>query len=56
MLRRRPVSGAPVASGASGNLKRSFGTFQLTMFGVGATIGTGIFSCLPRQFQRPARA
>ncbi|WP_419199304.1 hypothetical protein, partial [Mycobacterium tuberculosis] len=31
MLRRRPVSGAPVASGASGNLKRSFGTFQLTM-------------------------
>lgn len=46
MLRRRPVSGAPVASGASGNLKRSFGTFQLTMFGVGATIGTGIFFVL----------
>lgn len=29
-----------------GNLKRSFGTFQLTMFGVGATIGTGIFFVL----------
>jgi amino acid transporter len=26
-----------------GDLQRSIGTFQLTMFGVGATIGTGIF-------------
>ncbi|MGZ4583644.1 MAG: amino acid permease [Mycobacterium sp.] len=40
MLRRRPVSGA---DGSSGQLKRSIGTFQLTMFGVGSTIGTGIF-------------
>ncbi len=43
MLRRRPVLGAPVAYGASQHLKRSIGTFQLTMFGVGSTIGTGIF-------------
>ena len=43
MLRRRPVLGAPVAYGASDHLKRSIGTFQLTMFGVGSTIGTGIF-------------
>ena len=46
MLRRRPVIGAPVAHGASENLKRSIGTFQLTMFGVGATVGTGIFFVL----------
>ncbi|MGI9124996.1 MAG: amino acid permease [Mycobacterium sp.] len=45
MLRRRPVIGAPVAHGA-GNLKRSIGVFQLTMFGVGATVGTGIFFVL----------
>ena len=46
MLRRRPVIGAPVAHGASDHLKRSIGTFQLTMFGVGATVGTGIFFVL----------
>ena len=46
MLRRRPVLGAPVAEGASPALKRSIGTFQLTMFGVGATVGTGIFFVL----------
>lgn len=46
MLRRRPVLGAPVAHGASENLKRSIGTFQLTMFGIGATVGTGIFFVL----------
>ena len=46
MLRRRPVIGAPVAHGASDHLKRSIGTFQLTMFGVGATVGTGIFIVL----------
>ena len=28
------------------DLGRSFGTFQLTMFGVGATVGTGIFFVL----------
>lgn len=46
MLRRRPVLGAPVAHGAAQNLKRSIGTFQLTMFGVGSTVGTGIFFVL----------
>ncbi len=43
MLRRRPAVGAHAASGAADHLKRSIGTFQLTMFGVGSTIGTGIF-------------
>jgi nucleotide-binding universal stress UspA family protein len=46
MLRRRPVLGAPVAHGASTALKRTIGTFQLTLFGVGATVGTGIFFVL----------
>lgn len=46
MLRRRPVIGAPVAHGAADHLKRSIGTFQLTLFGVGATVGTGIFFVL----------
>jgi amino acid transporter len=46
MLRRRPIIGAPVAHGASENLKRSIGTFQLAMFGVGSTVGTGIFFVL----------
>ncbi len=46
MLRRRPVIGAPVAHGADDHLKRSIGVFQLTMFGVGATVGTGIFFVL----------
>lgn len=41
LLRRQPVAGAPVA--ASGNLRRCVGTFQLTLFGVGATVGAGIF-------------
>lgn len=43
MLRRRPVAGAHAAQGAAEALKRTIGTFQLTMFGVGSTIGTGIF-------------
>jgi small-conductance mechanosensitive channel len=42
MLRRRPIVGAPVAHGASDHLKRTIGTFQLTLFGVGATVGTTI--------------
>jgi len=46
MLRRRPIIGAPVAHGASEGLKRTIGVFQLTMFGVGATVGTGIFFVL----------
>ena len=46
ILRRRPVSGAPVAVGASDHLQRSLGTFLLTMFGVGETVGAGIFIVL----------
>ncbi|BBX72980.1 amino acid permease [Mycobacterium shinjukuense] len=46
LLRRRPVDGAHLVPGGAGSLKRSFGTFQLTMFGVGSTIGTGIFFVL----------
>src|SRR3954462_2648282 len=46
MLRRRPIAGAPVAHGADQGLKRTIGVFQLTMFGVGATVGTGIFFVL----------
>jgi amino acid transporter len=46
MLRRRPVLFAPVARGAADHLRRTIGTFQLTMFGVGSTIGTGIFFVL----------
>ncbi|BBY25626.1 APC family permease [Mycobacterium stomatepiae] len=46
MLRRRPAVGAPVAHGAAGHLKRGIGTFELTMIGVGSTIGTGIFFVL----------
>ena len=43
LLRRKPVE--PPQEHADG-LKRSIGTFQLTMFGVGATVGTGIFFVL----------
>ncbi|MBW8858986.1 MAG: amino acid permease, partial [Caulobacter sp.] len=53
LLRRKPV-GRVVAEGgehlpedhALGGLHRSIGLFQLTMLGVGATIGTGIFVAL----------
>lgn len=42
MLRRKAL----VPGGQDSGLKRSIGLFQLTMFGVGATIGTGIFFIL----------
>jgi APA family basic amino acid/polyamine antiporter len=41
LFRRKPVT--EMTDGESSGLKRTIGTFQLTMFGVGATIGTGIF-------------
>jgi len=49
LLRKKPVEAfvtetRPDAEG--GELQRSIGLFQLTMFGVGATIGTGIFIVL----------
>lgn len=46
LWRRRPISGAPTTKGASETLRRSIGTFQLTLFGIGATVGTGIFFVL----------
>lgn len=46
-LRRKPVLAMTAESGAEegteGDLKRSIGLVQLTSFGVGATVGTGIF-------------
>jgi APA family basic amino acid/polyamine antiporter len=49
LLRRKPVDAfvsEPRADAEGGELSRSIGLFQLTMFGVGATIGTGIFVVL----------
>jgi basic amino acid/polyamine antiporter, APA family len=45
-LRRKPVTEMTAETGADsegGELPRTIGLFQLTLFGVGATIGTGIF-------------
>ena len=49
LLRRKPVrsrDGEHAAGEHGEHLPRSIGTFQLTMFGVGATVGTGIFFVL----------
>ena len=49
LLRRKPVTTMTAETGADsegGELSRSIGLFQLTLFGVGATIGTGIFIVL----------
>ena len=46
VLRRKPTTGITDGHGTGHDLKRSIGTFQLTMFGVGSTIGTGIFFVL----------
>jgi basic amino acid/polyamine antiporter, APA family len=48
-LRRKPVKEMTTETGADvegGELPRTIGLFQLTLFGVGATIGTGIFIVL----------
>jgi len=45
LKRRKPIA-ALKGPHAGPELERSFGTFQLTMFGVGATVGTGIFFVL----------
>ncbi len=44
LWRRKPVGESANPHGPQ--LERTIGTFQLTMFGVGATIGTGIFFVL----------
>src|SRR5688572_23765245 len=49
VLRRKPGGVMADETGADtegGELKRTIGLFQLTLFGVGATIGTGIFVIL----------
>jgi APA family basic amino acid/polyamine antiporter len=47
MFRRTPLQRAAAPDEAEGeHLQRSIGLFSLTMFGVGATIGTGIFFVL----------
>ena len=49
LLRRKPVSAFLAdadGTGEEGGLRRTVGPFQLTMIGVGATIGTGIFFAL----------
>ncbi|MQA78187.1 MAG: amino acid permease [Streptosporangiales bacterium] len=50
VLRRKPIDAMARETGADdaskGTLRRSIGLFQLTMFGVGSTVGTGIFFVL----------
>ncbi|NMO02477.1 amino acid permease [Gordonia sp. TBRC 11910] len=49
IMRRKPVDAMQDESGSEtggGELKRSIGLAQLSMFGIGATIGTGIFFVL----------
>lgn len=46
-LRRRKPIIFQTESGSGEHLERRLSTFQLMMFGVGATIGTGIFFVLP---------
>jgi len=45
LTRRKPLEG-PSVHHPGHELERSLGTFQLMMFGVGATVGTGIFFVL----------
>src|SRR5688572_16318842 len=49
LLRRKPVTQMTEETGTDtegGELSRSIGLFQLSLFGIGATIGTGIFIVL----------
>ena len=49
ILRRKPVLEMEAETGADSGeseLARTIGLFRLSMFGVGATIGTGIFFVL----------
>ena len=49
LFRRKPVPEMSAESGTDtgqSELARSIGLFQLSMFGIGATIGTGIFFVL----------
>lgn len=46
MFRCKPIELEAPENGENNNLARSMGLFQLTMLGVGATVGTGIFVVL----------
>ncbi|MBT2403101.1 MULTISPECIES: APC family permease [unclassified Streptomyces] len=46
MLRRKPLHTFATDADRAGGLRRTVGPFQLTMIGIGATIGTGIFFAL----------
>ncbi|MFC9294990.1 APC family permease [Streptomyces sp. NPDC057011] len=46
LLRRKPLHTFGEESSGGGGLRRTIGPFQLTMIGIGATIGTGIFFVL----------
>lgn len=46
LFRRKPIDHMRAGVPHGAELKRTIGTFQLTMFGVGATVGTGIFFML----------
>ncbi|OIJ92651.1 APC family permease [Streptomyces monashensis] len=46
LLRRKPLHAFTAESDGDGGLRRTVGPFQLTMIGIGATIGTGIFFVL----------
>ncbi|MGV9712928.1 amino acid permease [Gordonia sp. NPDC003424] len=54
LLRRKPIEQREVAG--EPHLKRSIGTFQLTLFGVGATVGTGIFIVVPEAISKAGPA
>lgn len=49
LMRRKPVTSMAAETGAdsgAGELARTIGLFQLSMIGIGATVGTGIFFVL----------
>lgn len=46
IMRRKPLAAVTAGDDEAGSLGRNIGTFQLTMIGVGATVGTGIFFVL----------
>lgn len=43
ILRRKPIRTPSEVAADSEGLVRNIGTFRLTMFGIGATVGTGVF-------------
>lgn len=58
IFRLKPVAGrgSPGNEAGDAHLSRSIGTFQLTLFGVGATVGTGIFIVVPEAISKAGPA